>query len=258
MRRKKVFSLFVLCGIAVGVTLLLAACGGISQSEYDATKAQLAAQDQKVAALQQQLSDKEKQIADLQKAPASKQFTGVVWEPKPTWTPKPPPTAAPADFTPPAKRAMPESYTEPVGAYTVYVETLISGKHPSKYGLEPSVGCVVSGVFKRGTKIVWRFELVDTTTGKRLTDKDGATVKIKIPGADDLTGRFSQRAGGAGMPDAPWMWATGWDIPPDYPIGALDYSIVVTNKDGKTFTWKTPALIQSTQGGIDSRVQIID
>ena len=60
------------------------------------------------------------------------------------------------------------------------------------------------------------------------------------------------------MPDAPWMWAAGWDIPPDYPLGALDYSIVVTTKDGRTDTWKIPALIQKIANGIDSRVLVVD
>ncbi len=236
-------------GLLAMVAVLLAACGFVPQSDYDAAKQALAAQDQKVTALQKQLSAQEKETPAKQ--------AGINWTAKPTWTPAPAPTPLPAGVTAPTRPPMPASYNDAV-KFVYYVETLTSGAHPSIYGLEPTVACVLSGVFKRGTKMVWRFEIIDVSTGKRLTAQDGPTIKIKIPGKDDLTGRFSQRAGGAGMPDAPWMWAAGWDIPPDYPLGALDYSIVVTTKDGRTDTWKIPALIQKVANGIDSRVQIVD
>jgi len=264
LRIKLLFGLALLLGIAS----LLIACGGITQTDYDAAKQALAAQDQKNASLQSQLSAKEKEIADLKSKaaapaapvaqPTAAKQAGINWTAKPTFTPRPPPTPLPAGVTPPPPAQMPASYNDAV-KFVYYVETLTSGAHPSIYGLEPTVACVLSGVFKRGTKIVWRFEIIDTSTGKRLTAQDAPTIKIKIPGkADDLTGRFSQRAGGAGMPDAPWMWAAGWDIPPDYPLGALDYSIVVTTKDGRTDTWKIPALIQKIANGIDSRVLVVD
>ena len=266
------FKIKILFGVILGLTVatLLIACGGVSQTDYDAAKQALAAQDQKNSSLQQQLSTKEKEIADLKaKAaapaapaapvaqPTAAKQAGINWLPKPTFTPRPPPTPLPAGVAPPPPAQMPASYNDAL-KFVYYVETLTSGAHPSIYGLEPTVACVLSGVFKRGTKIVWRFEIIDTSTGKRVTDKDAPTIKIKIPGKDDLTGRFSQRAGGAGMPDAPWMWAAGWDIPPDYPLGALDYSIVVTMKDGRTDTWKIPALVQKIANGIDSRVLVVD
>lgn len=278
MTKRNVFNLLLLMGIAVVVAAFLAACGGVSQSEYDATKQQLQAQDQKVAGLQQQLSGKEKEVADLQQQLSAKEkelaeqqskaaagasaSTGVIaingYEVKPTFTPAPPPPTPAPGVTPPPRPTAPSSLYDSIGPYAFYVETLTSGKHPSKYGLEPAIACVLSGVFKRGMKIVWRFDIIDTATGKRLTDKEGATVKVHLPNGEDLTARFSQRGGGRNAPDAPYMWASGWDIPPDYPLGAFDYNIVVTTKDGKTVTWKVPALVQSNQGGIDSRVQIID
>jgi hypothetical protein len=276
MTKRNAIKLLALLGLPVLVILLLAACGGVSQSEFDATKQQLLAQDQKVTGMQQQLSGKEKEVADLQqqlsakdkelaeqqsKAAAAASGSGSVkavigYEPKPTFTPAPPPTPLPPGVTPPPRPAPPSTLYDSVGPYAFYVETLTSGKHPSKYGLEPTVACVLNGVFKRGMKIVWRFEIIDSATGKRLTDKDEPTIKIHLPNGEDLTARFSQRAGGRNAPDAPYMWAAGWDIPPDYPLGAFDYNIVVTTKDGKTVTWKVPALVQNP--GLDSRVQIVD
>ncbi len=96
-------------------------------------------------------------------------------------------------------------------------------------------------------------ERVSMKTGKRVTDKDDATVTINIPKADPITSRFSQRGGGR-TPGAPFMWSGGWDIPLDYPVGSLDYTITVKTKDGRTATWQTPAI---TSPDSDSRVKII-
>ena len=64
----------------------------------------------------------------------------------------------------------PASYYEPVGPFFFYVETLTS-TGPSKYGFTPTQPCIQSGVFKRGMRMVVRFEILDTKTGKRVTDQ---------------------------------------------------------------------------------------
>jgi hypothetical protein len=46
----------------------------------------------------------------------------------------------------------------------------------STFGLASTVSCTPNSVFKRGMRLVWRFEIVDVSTGKRVTDQDGATV----------------------------------------------------------------------------------
>src|ERR1700739_2344100 len=86
-----------------------------------------------------------------------------------------PPPPAPAAPRPP--QTTPASYYEPVGTFFFYVETL-TGNGPSKYGFSPTVSCIQSGVFKRGMRLVVRFEVLDTSTGKRVTDKDGASIKM--------------------------------------------------------------------------------
>ncbi|MBI2321486.1 MAG: hypothetical protein HYU88_05205 [Chloroflexi bacterium] len=139
--------------------------------------------------------------------------------------------------------------------FAFYVETLATA-HVYKYGVASTVACTPSSVFKRGMRIVWRFEVFDTSTGKRLTDKDGATIKVQIPNGDEETARFSQRAGGR-VPDAPFMWSAAWDIPPDYPLGSFDYAIAVTAKDGRKGTFKQPALVNPAQN-LDSKVKIIN
>jgi hypothetical protein len=166
----------------------------------------------------------------------------------------PAPPAAPS-ATPAQKLTTPASYYEPVGPFFFYVETLTANTTPNKYGFAPTVACIQSGVFKRGMKIVVRFEVLDTKTGKRVTDKDGAIVKLVLPHGEEVPGRWTIRGSAAALPDSAWMWDTSWDIPPDYPVGALDYRIVVTTKDGRTGTFTPP--IQKTPTA-DTRVRIID
>lgn len=165
----------------------------------------------------------------------------------------PPPKPKPA-VPPPPKYTTPASYYEPVGPFFFYVETLTS-TGPSRYGLVPTVPCVQSGVFKRGMRLVFRYEILDTSTGKRVTDRDGATTKVRLQHGEELTARWAIRGSVAALPDSAWMWDVAWDIPPDYPIGSLDYTIVVGTKDGRTGTFTPP--IQKTPTS-DTRVRIID
>lgn len=166
---------------------------------------------------------------------------------------KGPPPAPPA-AGPRPKLVTPASYYEPVGPFFFYVETLTS-TGPSKYGYTPTQPCIQSGVFKRGMRMVVRFEILDTKTAKRVTDKDGATIKLVLPHGEEIPGRWTIRGSVAAMPDSAWMWDTSWDIPPDYPVGSLDYRIVITAKDGRTATF-TPPIQKATTA--DSRVRIID
>ena len=152
------------------------------------------------------------------------------------------------------KFVTPESYYEPVGPFFFYVETLTS-TGPSNYGLTPTQPCVQSGVFKRGMRMVVRFEILDTKTGKRATDRDGATIKLVLPHGQEIPARWTIRGGAAAMPDSAWMWDTAWDIPPDYPIGSFDYRITIAAKDGRAATF-TPPIQKATTA--DSRVRIID
>jgi hypothetical protein len=166
----------------------------------------------------------------------------------------PSPPAAPGG-APKQKLTTPAHYYEPVGPFFFYVETLTANVNPNKYGFAPTVPCIQSGVFKRGMRIVFRFEVLDTSTGKRVTDKDGATVRVRLPHGEDVAARWAIRGSVAALPDSAWMWDASWDIPPDYPVGSLDYRIEVSLKDGRKGTFIPP--IQKTPTS-DTRVRIID
>ncbi|MBI3953907.1 MAG: hypothetical protein HY330_05285 [Chloroflexi bacterium] len=256
----------------LGVPALLVACAGVSQADYDAAKKQAEERQQQATALQQQLSakvqeasdaqkklaDKDKELADLQqkaKAAGPSDVTILIGaKAVPTPTPAPPPTPLPPGSTPPPRPTTPASYDQPV-PFTFFIETLATTR-PSTYGVAATINCLNTNAFKRGQRIVWRFEVFDTSTGKRLTDKDAPTVKVRLPHGEEVTARWSQRAGGR-VPDAPWMWNTTWDIPLNYPLGGLDYAVTVSTKDGRNFTWKQPALV-SKDLGLDTRLTIFE
>ncbi|MBI5947529.1 MAG: hypothetical protein HY875_05285 [Chloroflexi bacterium] len=242
---------FGLIGVLVAIAV---ACGGggVSQSDYDKVKQQ--AEDSEAEANQLQT-----QVASLQAKPTTAPETkaaggagliaAVSVTPRPTNTPLPagstPPTAAP-------RETAPASYYEKAGDYFIYVET-IATTTASKYNVASTLACTPSSVFARGQRIVWRYEILDVNTGKRITDKDtGVTVKVVLPNGDESAGRFSQRAGGS-VPGAPFMWSSNWDIPLDYPLGGIDYKIVIT-KDGKAVTWKLPSLVSPT---IDTKPKVV-
>src|SRR4029453_8691515 len=108
-----------------------------------------------------------------------------------------------AQKPPPAQKlTTPASYYEPVGPFFFYVETLTANTIPNKYGFAPTVACIQSGVFKRGMKIVVRFEVLDTKTGKRVTDKDGANIKMILPHGEEVIARWTIRGSAAALPDS--------------------------------------------------------
>ena len=78
--------------------------------------------------------------------------------------PPPPATPPAAGAAPAQKLAPPAAYFEPVGPFFFYVETLTANVNPNKYGFAPTIPCIQSGVFKRGMKMVVRFEVLDTKT----------------------------------------------------------------------------------------------
>ncbi len=156
---------------------------------------------------------------------------------------------------PAAQRAtIPPSYYEPVGPFFFYVETLTSANE-SKYGYSAVTPCVQSGVFKRGMRLVFRAEVLDVASGKRITDRDGASVIVRLQHGEEIPARFLPRGAVRAVAGTAWMWDVFWDIPPDYPVGSLDYSILVKTKDGRSGTFVAP--IQKT-ATTDTKIRIVD
>lgn len=233
-------------GGLTAAALAVTACG-VAQSDYDAVQQRLATKEQQVTQLQQQVS-----AASAASAAQSAVTTLIGARVVPTPTAAPPPTPLPAGAPAPERPAPPASLYEPV-SFAFYVETLATTSI-GKDAVASTVACTPNSVFKRGMKIVWRFEVFDTSTDRRLTDRDDATVKVRLPNNEELTARFSQRGGGS-VPTAPWTWNAAWDIPMNHPLGSFDYTINVTSKDGRSGTFQQPYLARGAD--LDSRLKII-
>ncbi len=278
--------------VGLGAALVTASCSGATTGERDALKRLADSQQQTVQAQQQLLSNQEKgtagaqeqraaavkqlealqqQLAAAQKDLASAQQKGATGLPQggsvllaanpvPSPTPRPTPTPLPPGYVPPTAPPPPvpsDSFLKPLALY-IHADTITSAANESKYNVDatgiPNPSCVQTSVFKRGMHLVWRYEIVDTSTGKRLTDKEVASAAVKLPTGDEIKGRFGRHGSTA---DAPWFWTSSWDVPLDYPLGVLDWSLNVTSKDGKAGTFNLWQ-VSIPERGVEGRTQIIN
>jgi hypothetical protein len=108
----------------------------------------------------------------------------------------------------------------------IYADTVTAST-----GLKPERVCMQTNFFKRGQRIVFRASAFDKRTGKPITAKDVKYMYLKIPGLPNQ-GPFKFGKHGKDPATAPWFWALGWTIPADYPLGVVDFEIVVKTKVG--------------------------
>lgn len=134
----------------------------------------------------------------------------------------------------PALPPVPDRFLEPMGPFAMSMEVLASAA-PSQFGLIASPGCVTDSVYKRGMKMVFRFEVYDLDNKVRVTPADGSTAQVTLPDGTSLNAVFLPR----GAPDsdlsaAPWTWVTTWHVPTDYPLGPVMYHVDVATPDGRS------------------------
>jgi hypothetical protein len=180
--------------------------------------------------------------AQAQPAPAGSTQTLVGVQPAPA-VPALPPLANPP--------MPPDSYSQPIGPFTMFMEVLASAS-PSVNGLLAAPGCVTDSVYKRGMKLVFRFEVYDMDNKVRVTDADGSTAVVHIPNGPDLQANFLPRgAPGSSGPDAPWTWVAVWQIDPSYPLGPVMYNVEVQTPDGRDGMIVPPSIPgQTAQPGV--------
>ncbi len=205
----------------LGVALALGACSsGPSQADYDALKKQLSDAQTQNTSLQQQLQ------AAQAKAANQVVILGAV--------PNAPPPANPPSAPPPAP-PVPDSVKAPV-AYSFYVDTVTAAPGESQSHVDPTVACAQTNIFKRGMRIVWRFTVTDDTTGRRITSDDVDSAVVHLATGQDVKATF-EPAGPPNVPDS-WFWHAAWDVPMDYPLGTVNFTIDVKTKSGQTATFK--------------------
>jgi hypothetical protein len=221
--------------------LLVAGCAAdVTEEDLAALQQQLDAERERAVLLEGEAADLKTQLqqatadaeadadADIHVLQAAR---GNVELPPP---PAPPPAGAPAPPPPPQPGA---EYFERAGEFAFYVEPL-TASGVSEFGYQYEAGCVLNNNFKRGSKMVWRVEVIDLATGQRVMPDD-AELHVALPHGEDRNMRFGQRGGGR-VEGAPFMWVTSWNIPPDYPVGSLDFAVVVNHNDGRSQTWRMP------------------
>jgi hypothetical protein len=112
-----------------------------------------------------------------------------------------------------------------------FVETVTASKNESVWGAWANTACTRTNFFPRKERIVWHITAVDTKTGDVIEAEDVKYAYLKIPGLPNLKLKYGPH--GRDPATAPWNWYYGWDVPPDYPLGLVDYQIVVKTKSMK-------------------------
>lgn len=154
----------------------------------------------------------------------------------------PAPAAPPEEPPPGGMPPIPDRFAEPIGPFTMFMEVLASAS-PSENGLLASPGCVTDSVYKRGMKLVFRFEVYDLDNKVRVTSADGSTAQVVLPDGQTLQADFAPRGGPGSDPEtAPWTWVAVWQIPTNYPLGPVKYSVEVATPDGRGGAIDPPSL----------------
>lgn len=135
---------------------------------------------------------------------------------------QPPPIPTPKDVTPnpwPGKKAQ--------GLF-FYVETVTASPGESVWGGAANERCTQTNFFARKERAVWHMAAVDTKTGKVVTNADVAYAYLKVPGMQNIPVTYVPH--GKDPATAPWTWTARWDIPPDYPVGIVNFEFVMKLK----------------------------
>ena len=110
------------------------------------------------------------------------------------------------------------------------------------------LSCVQENRFPQGSRIVWRFRVLDPTTGTALDDKALKSFTLSLPDGTSVAFKY----GGHGGPDkqhpAEYFWTAGFSVPADYPTGAFSYKVTATSVEGAVGTYEqfkvAPAQLQ--------------
>jgi hypothetical protein len=98
---------------------------------------------------------------------------------------------------------------------------------------KPAGVCIQTNLFKQGQMVVFRMWGNNVKAGgAALTAKNVTSALIQIPGADPIKLNYTSHSGN-GLPRAVSYWEAPWAIPATYPLGVVDFSIVVKTKANK-------------------------
>ncbi len=111
--------------------------------------------------------------------------------------------------------------TSPVPVY-MQVDTVTAGGGSGP--LKPAYGCAQTNEFLQGQTVVFRMSAVNVLAGGiPLTATNTKSVVINIPGTTALTMDYGNHGTTA-------FWSAGWHGTATYPLGVVNFTIVLTTK----------------------------
>lgn len=138
-----------------------------------------------------------------------------------------------ADDAAPAAAPVGNTTTKKVDV-SVFADTITS----TRGDVLSKKGCSATSNFVRKQRVVWRMWAVDAASGKPITADDVKYVYIKIPGQANMNLTYGKHGS---LSISPYFWSLGWAVPADYPLGTVDYKIVMKLKDGRFGYYTQPA-----------------
>lgn len=84
--------------------------------------------------------------------------------------------------------------------------------------------CAVTNQIARGERVVWHIGAINARTGRYVMPANLKYAYVKVPGVKNIKITFVPH--GRDPVTAPWTWTARWDVPSDYPLGAVPYTIV--------------------------------
>ena len=98
-----------------------------------------------------------------------------------------------------------------------------------------SRSCVLSSQFPRNSQVVFRARVYDPTTGELMDDAALASVQIKLANGQTIPMKYGAHPKN---PPNEYFWTGSFVVAKDAPTGKMDYSIVATDKTGRTGEFK--------------------
>ena len=130
--------------------------------------------------------------------------------------------------------ALSEDPPWPVGKTQVFIAAdTVTAK--SSFGYVPAVLGKQENFFPQTAGVKFRMYAIDVKTKKVLTAKEVKFARVTIPGQPNLRLRYKRQGTTTG---APRLWVGTWSIPPDYPVGVVQFQIVVRTKSKRVGTFQ--------------------
>lgn len=118
----------------------------------------------------------------------------------------------------------------PAGALVVQADIVRGSTAP--------LGPVCSNVSQlaQGEMAVPRAKIFDPAMGQELTDDDLTSVNFILQDGQSFPMSYAGHGGDeeAGIEHTDYFWATGWEVPEDYPLGTIKWWVTAEHKDGRS------------------------